>query len=165
MKSAIFICTFVLLISCQTQTAPRKSFEGAELGVEHKNASQIKDNGMSNPLMLSAAGGSDIGRLFNAYYRTGQVDKMIPLLDSKTKQTFSKEDLRKMLVNLQYGYDMKLSGAQKDGNRYTINYLCQITQTKVVKQLNVVVEDDTARVVPMNLKAGEIFKSFKDIQE
>jgi hypothetical protein len=158
MKSAIFICTFVFLSSCQTQTAPRKSFEGAVLGVEHKNATQIKDKGMSNPIMLSAAGGSDIGRLFNAYYRTGQVDKIIPLLDSKTKQTYSKEDLRKMLVNLQYSYDMKLSGAQKDGNRYTINYLCQIAQTKVVKQLNVIVEDDTARVAPMNLKAGIIFK-------
>jgi hypothetical protein len=113
---------------------------------------------MSNPLMLSAAGGSDIGRLFNAYYRTGQVEKMIPLLDSNTKQSFSKEEFRKMLVNLQYGYDMKLSGAQKDGNRYTINYVCQIAQTKVVKQLNVVVEDDTARVVPMNLKAGIVFQ-------
>jgi len=122
-----------------------------------KDIQQV-DNGMSNPLMLSAAGGSDIGRLFNAYFRTGQVDKMIPLLDSKTKQTFSKEDLRKMLVNLQYGYDMKLSGAQKDGSRYTINYLCQIAQTKIVKQLSVVIEDDTARVVPMNLKAGIIFK-------
>ena len=158
MKSAIYIYIFIFLVSCQTQTAPRKSFEGAALGVEHKTEAQIKDKGMSNPIMLSAAGGSDIGRLFNAYYRTGQVDKIIPLLDSKTKQTYSKEDLRKMLVNLQYSYDMKLSGAQKDGNRYTINYLCQIAQTKVVKQLNVIVEDDTARVAPMNLKAGIIFK-------
>jgi hypothetical protein len=154
-SSLLFAC---ILCCCQTQTAPRKSFEGPAQRVEHKTDAQIKDKGMSNPIMLSAAGGSDIGRLFNAYYRTGQVDKMIPLLDSKTKQTFSKEDLRKMLVNLQYGYDMKLSGAQKDGNRYTINYLCQIAQTKVVKQLNVIVEDDTARVVPMNLKAGIIFK-------
>jgi hypothetical protein len=158
MKSAIYIYIFVLLTSCQTQTAPRKSFEGGAQRFELKNAAQIKDKGMSNPIMLSAAGGSDIGRLFNAYYRTGQVDKMIPLLDSKTKKTYSKEELQKMLVNLQYGYDIKLSGAQKDANRYTINYLCQIAQTKVVKQLNVVVEDDTARVVPMNLKAGEIFK-------
>jgi hypothetical protein len=151
----LFAC---ILTSCQTQTAPRKSFEGPAQSIEHKNEAQIKDKGMSNPIMLSTAAGSDIGRLFNAYYRTGQVDKMIPLLDSKTKQTYSKEDLRKMLVSLQYGYDMKLSGAQKDGNRYTINYLCQIAQTKVVKQLNVIVEDDTARVVPMNLKEGEIFK-------
>lgn len=158
MKSAIYIYIFVLLTSCQTQTAPRKSFEGPAQIIEHKNEAQIKDKGMSNPLMLSAAGGADIGRLFNAYYRTGQVDKMIPLLDSKTKQTYSKEDLRKMLVNLQYGYDMKLIGAQKDANRYTINYLCQIAQTKVVKQLSVIVEDDTARVVPMKLKSGEIFK-------
>jgi len=158
MKSAIYIYIFVLFTSCQTETAPRKSFEGPTQSIEHKTEAQIKDKGMSNPIMLSAAGGSDIGRLFNAYYRTGQVDKMIPLLDSKTKQTFSKEDLRKMLVNLQYGYDMKLSGAQKDGSRYTINYLCQIAQTKIVKQLSVVIEDDTARVVPMNLKAGIIFK-------
>jgi hypothetical protein len=151
----LFAC---ILTSCQTETAPRKSFEGPTQSIEHKTEAQIKDKGMSNPIMLSAASGSDIGRLFNAYYRTGQVDKMIPLLDSKTKQTYSKEDLRKMLVNLHYGYDMKLSGAQKDGSRYTINYLCQIAQTKVVKQLNVIVEDDTARIVPMNLKAGEIFK-------
>jgi hypothetical protein len=158
MKAVIFIYLLVFITSCQTQTAPRKSFESGAPTVDYKNEVKTIDNGMSNPIMLSAAGGSDIGRLFNAYYRTGQVDKIIPLLDSKTKQTYSKEDLRKMLVNLQYGYDMKLSGAQKDGNRYTINYLCQIAQTKVVKQLNVIVEDDTARVAPMNLKAGLIFK-------
>jgi hypothetical protein len=158
MKSIISFFIFVLITSCQTQTTPRKSFESVSPTDDQTNEIDLNDKGMSNPIMLSAAGGSDIGRLFNAYYRTGQVDKMIPLLDSKTKQTFSKEDLRKMLVNLQYGYDMKLSGAQKDGNRYTINYLCQIAQTKVVKQLNVVVEDDTARVVPMNLKAGIVFQ-------
>lgn len=153
-----YLFHILILASCQTQTSPQKSYRSAPPSSIQKNEMKASDNGMSNPIMLSAAAGSDIGRLFNAYYRTGQVDKMIPLLDSKTKQTFSKEDLRKMLVNLQYGYDMKLSGAQKDGNRYTINYVCQIAQTKIVKQLSVIVEDDTARVEPMNLKSGLIFK-------
>ena len=148
---------FFFIFSCSLETRPQKKIIKDIKSHELKEKNQIKDKGMSNPIMLSAAGGSDIGRLFNAYYLTGQLDKMIPLLDRKTKQTFSKEELRKMLVNLQYGYDTKLSGAQKDRNRYTIHYLCQIAQTKVVKQLNVIVEDDTARVVPMNLKAGHIF--------
>ena len=158
MKNSLLIFGILYLMSCRNSESSPNLQKSINSPVPKGKDIQQVDNGMSNPLMLSAAGGSDIGRLFNAYYRTGQVDKMIPLLDSKTKQTFSKEDLRKMLVNLQYGYDMKLSGAQKDGNRYTINYLCQIAQTTVVKQLNVIVEDDTARVVPMNLKAGIVFQ-------
>mgnify|MGYP007023750253 CR=1 FL=1 len=158
MKNSLLIFGILYLMSCRNSESSPNLQKSINSPVPKGKDIQQVDNGMSNPLMLSAAGGSDIGRLFNAYYRTGQVDKMILLLDSKTKQTYSKEDLRKMLVNLHYGYDMKLSGAQKDGSRYTINYLCQIAQTKVVKQLNVIVEDDTARIVPMNLKAGEIFK-------
>ena len=157
MKNSLLIFGILYLMSCRNSESSPNLQKSINSPVPKGKDIQQVDNGMSNPLMLSAAGGSDIGRLFNAYYRTGQVDKMIPLLDSKTKQTFSKEELRKMLVNLQYGYDTKLSGAQKDRNRYTIHYLCQIAQTKVVKQLNVIVEDDTARVVPMNLKAGQIF--------
>jgi hypothetical protein len=158
MKNSLLVFGILYLMSCRNSESSPNSQNSIDSPVPKGKDIQQVDNGMTNPLMLSAAGGSDIGRLFNAYYRTGQVDKMIPLLDSKTKQTFSKEDLRKMLVNLHYGYDMKLSGAQKDGNRYTINYVCQIAQTKVVKQLNVIVEDDTARVVPMNLKAGIVFQ-------
>jgi len=158
MKNSLLIFGILYLMSCRNSESSPNLQKSINSPVPKGKDIQQVDNGMSNPLMLSAAGGSDIGRLFNAYYRTGQVEKMIPLLDSNTKQSFSKEEFRKMLVNLQYGYDMKLSGAQKDGNRYTINYLCQIAQTKVVKQLSVIVENDTARVVPMNLKAGEIFK-------
>ena len=158
MKNSLLIFGILHLMSCQnSESSPNLQKSINSQLPKGKDIQQV-EKGMSNPIMLSAAGGSDIGRLFNAYYRTGQVDKMIPLLDSKTKQSFSKEDLRKMLVNLQYGYDMKLSGAQKDGNRYTINYVCQIAQTKIVKQLSVIVEDDTARVEPMNLKSGLIFK-------
>jgi hypothetical protein len=158
MKNSLLIFGILYLMSCRNSESSPNLQKSINSPVPKGKDIQQVDNGMSNPLMLSAAGGSDIGRLFNAYYRTGQVEKMIPLLDSNTKQSFSKEEFRKMLVNLQYGYDMKLSGAQKDGNRYTINYVCQIAQTKVVKQLNVVVEDDTARVVPMNLKAGIVFQ-------
>ena len=108
--------------------------------------------------MLSAAGGSDIGRLFNAYYRTGQQTKMYPLLDSQTKESMSKDKVIQLLSKLDFGYDMKLSGATNEGPNYTLTYNCQIAQTKVVKQLKVEVENDTARVVPKDLLRGEIFQ-------
>lgn len=152
----IVLITFVLL-SCQTQqepSIPKKAAtfaSGAVQKIEPKK-------GMANPVMLYAAGGTDIGRLFNAYYRSGQQAKMYPLLDSQTKKSFSKEKLLELLSKLDYGYDMKLSGATNNGPNYILTYTCKIAQTKVVKQLKVVVENDTARVVPKDLSKGEILQ-------
>lgn len=158
MKKFIFglvLCFY--FYSCQTQqdpSIPKKPATIASGAVQKIEPSK----GMANPVMLSAAGGSDIGRLFNAYYRTGQQSRMYPLLDSQTKKSFSKAKVLQLLSKLDYGYDMKLSGAINDGQNYTLTYNCQIAQTKVVKQLKVVVENDTARVVPKDLLNGEIFQ-------
>jgi hypothetical protein len=149
---------FFILLSCQTQTAPRKSFEGPAQSIEHKNEAQIEDKGMSNPIMLSAAGGADIGRLFNAYYRVGQQNNMYPFIDSQTKKKFSKEKALQLLTQLDFGYDIRLSGATNNNPNYVLTYTCQIAQTKVIKQLKVVVENDTARIIPSNLLQGKIFQ-------
>ena len=156
MKSIFQTLLLLLLSSCQTQQEPpiqKKPAIIASGAVQKIEPSK----GMANPVMLSAAGGSDIGRLFNAYYRTGQQSKMYTLLDSQTKKSMSKAKVLQLLSNLDYGYDIKLSGATNEGPNYTLTYTCQIAQTKVVKQLKVVVENDTARVVPKDLSRGEIF--------
>ena len=155
MKYFLFIV--LIIFSCQTQQKPpiqKKPATIASGPVQKIEPSK----GMANPLMLSAAGGSDIGRLFNAYYLTGQQSKMYPLLDSQTKKSISKDKVLQLLSKLDYGYDMKLSGATNEGPNYTLTYTCQIAQTKVVKQLKVVVENDTARMVPKDLLRGEIFQ-------
>lgn len=146
----------IIIFSCQTQQEP--PIQKKPTTIASGAVQKIEPNkGMSNPIMLSAAGGSDIGRLFNAYYRTGQQSKMYPLLDSQTKKSMSKDKVLQLLSKLDYGYDIKLSGATNNGPNYTLTYTCQIAQTKVVKQLKVVVENDTARVVPKDLLRGEIF--------
>lgn len=146
----------IIIFSCQTQQEP--PIQKKPTTIASGAVQKIEPNkGMSNPIMLSAAGGSDIGRLLNAYYRTGQQSKMYPLLDSQTKKSMSKDKVLQLLSKLDYGYDMKLRGATNEGPNYTLTYTCQIAQTKVVKQLKVVVENDTARVVPKDLSRGEIF--------
>ena len=154
--------SFLLITSCQLGTKTENTIRdnAPKLTTSVKQfAMESKDNpkGMANPIMLSAAGGSDIGRLFNAYYRTGQQSKMYPLLDSQTKKSMSKDKLLQLLSKLDYGYDMKLSGATNEGPNYTLTYSCQIAQTKVVKQLKVVVENDTARIIPNAILNGKIF--------
>jgi hypothetical protein len=119
---------------------------------------EASDKGMSNPLMMSAAGGADIGRLFNAYYRVGQQSNMYPFIDSQTKKKFSKEEILKLLTQLDFGYDIRLSGAINNKPNYVLTYTCLIAQTKVIKQLKVVVENDTARIIPSNLLQGKIFQ-------
>ena len=152
---AVFIMFCVS--SCQTQLDKPSKNNSQSVNTQsvHRNE---KNKGMSNPMMLSEAGGADIGRLFNAYYRTGQQQKMLVLLDSMTKKTYSNEELLKLLSKLDFGYDMKLSGASQKENSFVLTYSCQIAQTKVVKQLKVVIENDTARISPKNLRNGELFQ-------
>ncbi len=121
---------------------------------------ESKDNpkGMANPILLAAAGGADIGRLFNAYYRVGQQNNMYPFIDSQTKKKFSKEKVLQLLTKLDFGYDIRLSGASNNNPNYILTYTCQIAQTKVIKQLKVIVENDTARIVPKDLMKGFIFQ-------
>lgn len=83
---------------------------------------------------------------------------MYSLLDSQTKKSMSKDKILQLLSNLNYGFEIKLSGATHEGPNYTLTYTCQVAQTKVIKQLKVVVENDTARMVPKDLLRGEIFQ-------
>ena len=110
---------------------------------------------MSNPVMMK---GTNIGCLFNAYYRTGQTLKMVELLDANTKQNYTPLKLNDLLQKLDYGFDMKLSGMKVEGRYKILNYTCLIQQTKVIKQLKVKIENDTARICPKNLAQGIIFQ-------
>jgi hypothetical protein len=110
---------------------------------------------MSNPVMMK---GTNIGCLFNAYYRTGQTLKMVELLDANTKQNYTPLKLNDLLQKLDYGYDMKLSGMKVEGRYKILNYTCLIQQTKVIKQLKVKIENDTSRICPKNLAQGIIFQ-------
>jgi hypothetical protein len=155
---AFAIYGIMIYSSCDSNTLENKQvvlkkkqiFQVAQIDVKD---SLIKP--MSNPVMMK---GSNIGCLFNAYYRTGQTLKMIELLDANTKQNFSPLNLNNLLQKLDYGFDMKLSGMKEEGKFKILNYTCLIQQTKVIKQLKVKIENDTARICPKNLAQGIIFQ-------
>jgi len=157
-KSIILILsTFLLLLSCEMQEKKSKTNQKLKSISFESQALQKKPfvDSMSNPIMMK---GTNIGCLFNAYYRTGQTLKMLELLDANTKQNYTPLKLNDLLQKLDYGFDMKLSGMKVEGTYKILNYTCLIQQTKVIKQLKVKIENDTARICPKNLAQGIIFQ-------
>lgn len=124
--------------------------------VETTNAEQASKATMANPVLMEF--GSDIGTMFNAYYRVGSIEKMIPFLDKKTKKRYTAAELHNSLSKLDLGYDLKLTGMSDSSDCKILSYSCQIDATKVIKRLVVVIENDTARIVPSNLAKGHIFQ-------
>jgi len=157
-KSIILILsTFLLLLSCEMQEKKSKTSPKPKSISFESEAIQKKSfvDSMSNPVMMK---GTNIGCLFNAYYRTGQTIKMLELLDANTKQNYTPLKLNDLLQKLDYGFDMKLSGMKVEGKFKILNYTCLIQQTKVIMQLKVKIENDTARICPKNLAQGIIFQ-------
>ena len=157
-KSIILILsTFLLVLSCEMQENKSKTNQKLKSISFESEATQKNPfvDSMSNPVMMK---GTNIGCLFNAYYRTGQTLKMVELLDANTKQNFTPLKLNDLLQKLDYGYDMKLSGMKVEGRYKILNYTCLIQQTKVIKQLKVKIENDTARICPKNISKGLIFQ-------
>lgn len=153
----LILATFLLLLSCEMQEKKSKTSPRLKSISIENEATQKKPfvDSMSNPVMMK---GTNIGCLFNAYYRTGQTLKMQELLDANTKQNYTPLKLNALLQKLDYGFDMKLSGMKVDGTYKILNYTCIIQQTKVIKQLKVKIENDTARICPKNLAQGIIFQ-------
>jgi hypothetical protein len=149
---------FIILSSCDSNAPENNPVVLKKKEIFQVTQIDVKDSlikPMSNPVSMK---GTNIGCLFNAYYRTGQTLKMIELLDANTKQNFSPLKLNDLLQKLDYGFDMKLSGMKEEGKFKILNYTCFIQQTKVIKQLKVKVENDTARICPKNLAQGIIFQ-------
>ena len=163
MKRQINILAFVLfgitiLSSCDSNTLKNKPVVLKKKEIAQVTQIDVKDSlnkPMSNPVMMK---GTNIGCLFNAYYRTGQTLKMVELLDANTKQNYTPLKLNDLLQKLDYGFDMKLSGMKGEGRYKILNYTCLIQQTKVIKQLKVKIENDTARICPKNISKGLIFQ-------
>ncbi len=163
MKRQINILAFaiygiMIYSSCDSNTLENKQVVLKKKEIFQVTQIDVKDSlnkPMSNPVMMKSV---DIGRMFNAYYKTGQTNRMVGLLDAKTKQKFTFSELEALLKKIDYGFDMKLSGMKGEGTYKILNYTCLIQQTKVIKQLKVKIENDTARICPKNISKGLIFQ-------
>jgi hypothetical protein len=139
-----------------TETSRRDSVRENQQLDDSSDTITIAQSAMSNPVLL--ANGTDIGTLFTAYYNVGSLEKMVPLLDEKTRKKYSTIELEQLLSKLNLGFKLKLTGMKNTAGFKLLSYTGTIDATKVTKRLHVVIENDTARIVPSDLVNGEIFQ-------
>ena len=126
MKRQINILAFaiygiMIYSSCDSNTLENKQVVLKKKEIFQVTQIDVKDSlnkPMSNPVMMKSV---DIGRMFNAYYKTGQTNRMVGLLDAKTKQKFTFSELEALLKKIDYGFDMKLSGMKGEGTYKILN--------------------------------------------
>lgn len=103
-----------------------------------------------NPVYHIADGleGSDFGQYFQTLYRLGQFDEMINFTSQKSINKFGTDRILEFYENeLDFGYEIKLNSQNTTGAITTLNYDADIFATNKVVRLNVVIENDTCKLV------------------
>ncbi len=155
--TSLFIVPIIGSCVNDNSTEPKKAKENPKPGPIKKEdiEEQTETFDMSNPVFMM---GTNLGILFKTYYKVGDYSKMLTYTSSATIKKYSKEKILNIYRNLDLGFDMKLTNMTTEGNEKILHYEIVINATKQVKRLHVVIENDTARIVPQHLERGEIFE-------
>jgi len=157
MKQFIFILLVLIFASCGQN--PNLPTEGAESDSGHFDSISFKDSvstteskPFSNPAIMY---GSDFGNFFKTLYRQGKFDDMISFTSQRSIDEFGEDNILEFYKNeMEFGYEIgKPQSQSKIGDVITLNYDADIDATKVVVRLDIVVENDSCKIVlPNKLK-------------
>ena len=106
----------------------------------------------ANPFLIY---GTDFGNFFQTMYIHGNFDQMLAFTSTQSKNKFGEDVIIDFYKNkLDFGYDIgnfPLSSGT-DGDIITINYQANIMATKKIIRVNVIIENDSCKIVlPDNL--------------
>lgn len=104
---------------------------------------------MNNPVLMQ---GSSFGHIFQQLYEQGRWDDMLSFTSKKSILKFGENNILNYYKNTDFGYQMKLKSKtnQKDGS-ITLNYESQIQNTIKITRINVVIENDSCKILLDNI--------------
>lgn len=153
MKSLfLFIVTLFVLTSCGESKSETEFHNLQKEANVHMNDMPGPDFDYSNPTVFM---GSDFGNFFKILYAQGKFDEMIKFTSKASIDKFGKDKVLDFYKNdLKFGYEIGKPHSQTvSGDTITLNYDANIIATKRVVRINVVIENDSCKIVlPDNLK-------------
>jgi hypothetical protein len=157
----IILVFTVLLSSCENErtmnTSSKNNTKQQErvTPVKETQNEETETFDMTNPAFMM---GTNIGSIFKTYYKVGDFNKMITYTASSIIKKYGRDKLLSIYRSLDLGYDMKFKNMTTEGNEKILHYEVIINATKQVKRLHVVIENDTARIIPQHLENRNIFE-------
>jgi len=95
------------------------------------------------------------GNYFQILWKTGKFDDMLKITSSQSIKKFGKEKILEFYKNMYFGYFIKLKSTNNnaDNKMTTLNYETKIYATGDMVRINVIVENDTAKIILKDLKS------------
>ena len=126
MKKVVLILCLILIVN---QTTISQNFEKWD-----------------NPVLIQ---GSSFGSFFQQLYKQGMYNEMLRFTSKKSIGKYGEDSILKYYSSMDFGYKMKLKSRTINSktNVTTLNYESDIIGGKHITRINVVVENDTCRIL------------------
>lgn len=135
----IYLCVIVYFCSCEP---PQKTY--SQNNIESVPFEESYSEPWNNPVLIQ---GSSFGHYFQQLYKQGQFEKMVQMTSQKSIEKYGRDSVLKYYKNIDFGYKMKLKSQTINNNITTLNYESIIMGTTKITRLDVVVENDTCRLL------------------
>lgn len=156
MKNTLTITLLVLfLFGCS----------GSDMDTQSDRFQEEKDNTaiveteervvLNNPAIML---GSDLGSIIRKAYQIGNYELMFQFTANETIQKVGRDKLMNCYKNLDMGKEIKLKSITEEGDVHIMNYESINQATKVMVRLPVIIENDTAKIIPSNPCGGSLYE-------
>lgn len=116
---------------------------------------QSEDKRWSNPVLIY---GSDLGNIFQQLYLTGNHQQMLELTARESREIHGDIHILDYYKQMQFAYPLELISHSRNNTNFQLIYKTQINATVHKIIMNVVVINDTVRVVlPVKLHESKYF--------
>lgn len=159
MKKLLFLLSLIVFASCSNSVDTESNVTSNESTGHFDSITYAKDSisldenkPFSNPAIIY---GTDFGNFFKTLYRQGKFDDMIKFTSQRSIDEFGEDVILEFYKNeMEFGYEIgKAKSQSKIGDVTTLNYDANIDATNVVVRLDVVIENDSCKIVlPNKLK-------------
>ncbi len=121
----------------------------------YNSSTQQTDRPFSNPILIY---GSSFGNFFQTLYKQGKFNDMILFTSKNSIEKYGIKNILEAYEKMEFGYNIKLKSSNSNPNKtITLNYETEIMATKGIMRMNVVIENDTVKVLLNNIKSKNPF--------
>lgn len=150
-----FILTSFFIISCTNVDEPSTNNKNTK-DFNYQKKEKVKEVNLdySNPAFMA---GSSFGNFFQIMYKTGRFKEMLKFTSKETKKKYGEKKLLRFYREMDFGYNIKLQSKNEIDNIITLNYTAEIMATTKIIRMDIVLENDTAKLVLNSLNTVNPF--------
>jgi len=133
----------IVLVSCST--SERETGISESLLQKSDSTTVSDETSFSNPALIY---GTSVGELVQQLYKQGRWQELLNFISSRSIEEFGEENIIRSFQGTDFGYVIMLKSMSIYGEgHYLLNYQTTKFGTTGVLRMNIIVENDTAKIV------------------